>query len=79
MCQLKKKNTQYESCKLSFIWGKMKAIALETAFQLALRNCSKEAGGKVSIYVILVKGEYMQSGTYFLQKVSASYEEQLSP
>ena len=57
----------------------MKAIALETAFQLALRNCSKEAGGKVSIYVILVKGEYMQSGTYFLQKVSASYEEQLSP
>ena len=57
----------------------MKAIALETTFQLALRNCSKEAGGKVSIYMILVKGEYMQSGTYSLQKVSASYEEQLSP
>ena len=26
---------------------------------------------KVSIYVILVKGVYMQSSTYFLQKVSA--------
>ena len=57
----------------------MRTAARETAPQIALRNCSKEAGGKVSIYMILVKGEYMQSGTYSLQKVSASYEEQLSP
>ena len=35
--------------------------------------------GEVSIHVILVKGEYMQSSTYFLQKVSASHEEQTSP
>ena len=28
--------------------------------------------GEVSIYVILVKGEYMKSSTYFLQKVAAS-------
>ena len=27
----------------------------------ALRNCSKEAEGKVSIYVVLVKGEYNQA------------------
>ena len=27
--------------------------------------------GKVSLYMILVKQEYMQSSTYFLQKVSA--------
>ena len=47
-------------------------IARETASQIALRNCSKQVGGKVSIYVVLVKGEYMQSSTYFLQKVSAS-------
>ena len=39
-------------------------IARETAFQIALRSCSKEVGGKVSIYVILVKGEYMQSNIY---------------
>ena len=42
--------------------------------------------GKVSIDVILVQGEYMQSSTYFLLKVSASlvqvtasHEEQASP
>ena len=74
-----KKNAQFESCELSFIWGKMRTIAWEAAFQIALRNSSKEAGGKVSIYVILVKGEYMQSSTYFLQKVSARYQEQTSP
>lgn len=64
----------------------MKIIAQETAFQIALRNCSKEVQEKVSIYVILVKEEYMQSSTYFFQKVSASlvklsasHKEQPSP
>ena len=80
------KRAWHESCELSFIWGKMRTIARETAFQTALRNCSKEVGGKVSIHVILVKAEYMQLSTYFLQKVSAgvvkvtaSHEEQTSP
>ena len=27
---------------------------------VSLRNCSKEVGGKISIYVILVKGEHVQ-------------------
>ena len=64
----------------------MKTIDQDTAPQVALRNCSKEAGGTVNIYVILVKGEYMQSSTYFFQKVSASlvklsasHKEQPSP
>ena len=42
--------------------------------------------GKVSIHAIMVKNEYMQSSTYFLQKVvtsfvkvTASHEEQTSP
>ena len=48
----------------------MRTIALETAFQITLRNCLKEVGRKVSIYVILVEMEYMQPNTYFLQKVS---------
>ena len=61
----KKKNAQRESCELSFIGGKMRTIAQETAFQIALRNCSKDVGGKVSIYVILVKGEYMYSSRRF--------------
>ena len=50
---------------------KVKSIAQETAFQTALRNCSKQAGGTVSVYVILVKGEYMQA-SIFLQKLAAS-------
>ena len=56
MCRLKKKKAQCESCKLSFIWGKMRTIAREATFQIALKNCSKEVGGKVSTYVILAKG-----------------------
>ena len=35
----------------------MRTIAWETAFQIALRNCSKEVWGKISViqYMILVK------------------------
>ena len=55
-----KKKAQHESYELSFIWGKMGTADREIASQIALRNCSKKAGRKVSIYVILVKGEYMQ-------------------
>ena len=43
------KKMQCENCELSFIWGKMRTIAWETAFQIALRNCSKEVVMKVSI------------------------------
>ena len=38
----KKTKTQYESCELSFIWGKTRTIAQEIASQIALRNCSKK-------------------------------------
>ena len=71
---------------LGFIGGRVRAIARETAFQIALRNCSKEVGGRPSIYVISVKGKYMKSSIYFLQKFSASllkaaaiHEEHMSP
>ena len=64
----------------------MRTIAREIGPQIILQNCSREAGGKVSICMILVKREYMQSSTYFLQMVSAclmrvtaSHEEQTSP
>ena len=59
------KNAQREDFKLSFIWGKMSIAAQETAPHNPLRNCSKEVRGRDSIYVILVKGEYMQSSIYF--------------
>ena len=42
----------------------MKTVAGRTAFQTALRSFSKETEGKVSIYVILVKEEYMQSSIF---------------
>ena len=41
----------------------MRTVAWETVPQIALRNCSKEEERKDSIYVILVKGEYMHSST----------------
>ena len=66
-CRLKE-NAQRKSCELSLIWGKMRSTACETAFQTALRNRSKEVGGEVSIYGILVKGECMQSSTYFCRR-----------
>ena len=47
----------------------MRTIAWETAFQIALRNGSKEVGVKVTIYVILVKGEYVQSSTHFCRRL----------
>ena len=34
----------------------MRTIAWEIGPQIILQNCSREAEGKVSIYVILVKG-----------------------
>ena len=52
----KKKEAQCESCELSFIGGKMRAIDWETAFQGTLRNCSKEVGQKSVLYMISVKG-----------------------
>ena len=58
----------------------MGTIAWETAFQIALRNCSKEVAGEVSVCGTLVKEENMQTSTYFLQvsarlvKVTASQE-----
>ena len=64
----------------------MRTASRETAPQMALRDCSKEEGGKDSIHVILVKGEYMQSSTHFLvegfhwsREASASHEKRLSP
>ena len=44
-----KENAQRERCELSFIWGKMRTAAWEKASQIALRNHSKEAGGR-SVY-----------------------------
>ena len=43
----------------------MRIAAQKTASQITLRNSAKDIG-QDSMYVILVKGEHMQSSTYFL-------------
>ena len=53
----------------------MRTAAQETASQIALRNNSKDVGGKGSRDVILVKGEYRQSSTqFFIEDFSWSSE-----
>ena len=42
MDMLKKKKKLSVSVVSSFIWGKTKDVAWETATQIALRDCSKE-------------------------------------
>ena len=59
------KNAQRESCELNFIGGKVRTAAQETAPQIALKNCSKEAGGKGEYVIFGEEGGYMQSSTYF--------------
>ena len=59
------KYAQYESSKLTFLWGDMRTAAWETEPPVALRNCSTEVGRKDWIYMISVKWEYMQSTTFF--------------
>ena len=62
-----KKNAECEHCTLNLILGNMSTATLETASQIGLRNCFKYmvgggwgVEGKDSIYVIMVKGDYMQ-------------------
>ena len=64
-CLLKKKLQKKRAVNQVLFGSKIKTIARETPSQIALRNYSKESGGMVSIYIILLKGEYMQTSTYF--------------
>ena len=53
----KKKKTHNTRGELSFTWSKMRTVGWETASQTVLRNYPKEVVRKVSIYVILLKGD----------------------
>ena len=46
MVLLTKKNVQCEGCEVRFVGGNMRTVVQETTPQIALRNCSKEVGGK---------------------------------
>ena len=55
-----------------YLGQKMETEAQKIAPQIALRNCSKEAEGRVSTFVILMKKEYMQSSTCFSRRFLTS-------
>ena len=65
---LTKKDAQRESCELSFIWGKMKTSAQETAPQIALRDASREVVAEGQ-YIWLAEGGFQYSQALILQKV----------
>ena len=72
--QLTKKDVQLESCELSFIFGKMRTAAWEVASQIALKDCSKAAVGKV-IISCFGEGEVQYHEAFILQKVFVSLED----
>ena len=66
------KNVQCESCELSFIWAKMRIAIWETAPQIAVRNCPKEAGGKGQYICDFGEGRIHAMKAIFFQKFSTS-------
>ena len=51
--------------QVEFYLGQNENCSLGDSTSDSSESCSTEAWGKVSIDVTLVKGEYMQSSTYF--------------
>ena len=45
LVQLSLKNARHENCELHFIWGKMKTLAQETAFQNSSENMVQGGSG----------------------------------
>ena len=61
------------------VWDKMRTTAQETAPQIALRNFSEEIGGVGQYICDFGEGGVHTIKCLFLQKVSASHKEQMSP
>ena len=70
---------QCKSCELSFIWDKMENGSLEDITSASSEKWLQRGSGGRSIYVILVKGEFRQSGAHLTKGFSASHEELKSP
>ena len=66
-----------KSYELSFIGDRMRTTGRQIAPQIVLRNCSKEVEAR-SVFMILVKGEFMQSSTYLTKRFSAGHKELMS-
>ena len=84
-CQLKK-GTTWEF-RVKFYLGQNEDYSLgDSILDSSEKLFQRGRGKKVSIYVVLLKGEYIQSSTYFLLKTSsnfikiaASHQEQTTP
>ena len=63
---LKNKNAQCESWELSFIWEQNENYCPRDSISVNSKKLLQR--GKVSIYVNLVKGEYMQLNIYFSRR-----------
>ena len=74
----KKKCTTWE-LQVKFYLGQYEDSSLGDSTSDSSEKLFQEVMGEDSIYVILVKGEHVQSSTYFFQRVSASHKEQTSP
>ena len=48
-----------------FIWGKIRTTDQETASQMALRNCSEDVVGKLSMIYYFSEEGYMKSSIHF--------------
>ena len=57
----------------------MRTAAQEAASQIALRDCSKEVVGGMSIYYVLVKAEFSTIKNSFYKRFSVSLEDLMSP
>ena len=78
-----------ETCVLSFIWGQNEDCSSEDSISDSSDKLLQRGSGKDSIYVILVKGEYMHYfflSFFFLvesfcwsHETAASHEKQSSP
>ena len=73
----KEKRCTSGSCKLNFTWGKMRSAVWETAPQIALRDCSKEAVGEGQ-YMDFGEGEVHITKHLFHTRSSAGHEELMS-
>ena len=72
--------------RVQFYSGPIEDCSPGDSISESSKTLSQRCRGKVSIHVILVKGEYMQSSTYFgekieanLMKVTDSYKQQICP
>ena len=73
------RNAEHESCRLSFTGGKKRTIAQETAFPIVLRVFVRSRREGQYTYDFSEGGVHTIGHIFFVQKVSASHEEQSSP